>query len=335
MANIFKRTNANEQGLTYKDGLSPKAVNFDPSLTKTSKITLNNDQKIEASCLVCSEAFCINSTVDQDVFEPLKTSQKETLCPVDAIKINKGSISIEEHCISCGLCIVSCPLGALSFDENYNVFVSTSREKLIEIEKKVETSQFSIEYSTDFNVENEILLRKVVSKVNSSQSKTSTVNDLVAKSLSKKNIPTYLTRLGDVNLRMDAISKTGETFYIMEIEVLANLDSPRDILDDVAVFCSRHKIQKSQVVGVIVLAELPNKRTEYWELISDIEKVTGLKIATIPIAALLTLLWNRAKLKIDDYYLNHLNTSAREAVETALGRKINLPDNCNLIEAAK
>lgn len=335
MAKIFKRVDANELGFTYKNNLAPTFVNLDPRLIQKSKVTLSEGQQMESPCLVCSEAFCMNSAVDQDVFEPLKISQSEALCPVDALEINEAKLNIGKDCISCGLCIVSCPLGALSFDENYNVCVSNSREELIETDKRVETSKYSIEYSTAFSVENETLLRKVVSGINNSKSRISVVNSLVAKSLSKKNVPTYLTRQGDVNLRMDAISKVEETFYLIEIEVLANLDSPRDILDDVAVFCSRYKVEKSKVVGVIVLAELPNKRTEYWELISDIQKVIGLKIVTIPISALLVLLWNRAYLNIDDYCLDHSNTSARGAIEAALGRKINLPDNCNLIEAAK
>ena len=148
-------------------------------------------------------------------------------------------------------------------------------------------------------------------------------------------LSTYLTRQGDVNLRMDGLGKSDESYLVIEIELNADLDAPRDILDDVAVFSSRYNIPKESIYGLIVLAELPNKRTEYWELIRDIEKVVDLKIFNVPLAALLTLFWSEKPLNYKDYKLNNNQTSARPALEVSLERKANLSVPSSLIEAAK
>ena len=57
--------------------------------------------------------------------------------------------------------------------------------------------------------------------------------------MSELGLKTFVTRTGDNNLRMDAISKVDKNIYAVEIESLADLDSPRNILDSLAVLHSR------------------------------------------------------------------------------------------------
>jgi len=47
-------------------------------------------------------------------------------------------------------------------------------------------------------------------------------------------------------------------------------------------------------VGIIL--SLPNVRSEYYQVIRDIEKVLGLRCRTVTIGALVALMWNCAKL---------------------------------------
>ncbi|WP_372995646.1 4Fe-4S binding protein [Marinobacter sp.] len=322
-------------GYWFKNNESPSEVKHEVDRTEYGELTLDNGEVLDSPCVLCHDIFCINAQIDDDVFDVLEVSQTKKLCPVDAIEIENKSIVVGDSCISCGLCVVSCPIGALKFNENNVVSANNARDSLSSVADRVSLSDFQIISYDDFEVESEKFLRSVISGILKSKSKTLTINRLITKAMSKLGVPTYLTRQGDVNLRMDAISRIGTRFYLVEIETLANLDSPRDILDDVAVFCSRYDVDKELVTGIIVLTELPNKRTEYWELIDDIERVTGVRILTVPLAGILTLLWNNSELIVDDFFLSAQNTSGRNAVEKSLGRKLNLPESCNLIEAAK
>ena len=306
------------------------------NLAKPSVIRFSDGEEMLSSCLLCKDTPCIIANEQEIVLEELTSSQKTTKCPTDAITLDdKNTITInQELCIKCGLCLQSCPIGAIYVDENSNFFVHNDRSKFIRCEEP-ETFDESIVWDNQPIHESEELINQVISRIQAHPQKGSVLNSLVAKLLQEKGIATYLTRQGDVNLRMDGLGKSGDTYLVIEAELNADLDAPRDILDDVAVFSSRYNIPKDSICGLIVLADLPNKRTEYWELTSDIEKVVELDIFNIPLAALLTLLWAKKPLNFRDYKLNHENYSSRNAIESSLKRYVNISNPSSLIEAAK
>ena len=86
----------------------------------------------------------------------------------------------------------------------------------------------------------------------------------------------------------------------------------RDLLDALAVMMSRYHWSIHEVVPLIITDELPNRRSEYWEIVKDIREVTGVRIATVTILACHLLLWNCTKLLPSSYFM-----SIRTAVPTA------------------
>ena len=50
---------------------------------------------------------------------------------------------------------------------------------------------------------------------------------------------------------------------------------------------------------------------------------------------ILIAVWNEKKISLEQFFLNQNKMSAREAVEGMLGRAINLPDPCDLLEPEK
>ena len=177
----------------------------------------------------------------------------------------------------------------------------------------------------------EKLLTKYVSKTSSNVLK----ND-VSNLMSDLGLKTFVTRTGNNNLRMDALSKIESNIYAVEIEKLADLDSPRNILDSLAVLHSRYEISKSCLGGIIVVSTFPSKRSEFWEVVNDIQKVTKLNIYIIPLYALIIL-------QNENYRLsNFLNAfrfnqkfSFRNSLEEIIDRKIELSNPNKLIEAEK
>jgi len=335
VSKILNQISEPNRAYNFPNELTPIKVLHYKNRRQVSKITLSDNTTVNSACINCFDASCMKIAISVDIFASLEASQTDILCPTNSITIKENTISIDNNCINCGLCISSCPIGAIFFDENGDVKVGKIDKSFLPQNEKVAIDQDIIEVITEQPFESEEIIKRTINNLKLLTHKNSVINKLVVKSFESLGFPTNQTRSGDVNLRMDALSKYNDIYYPIEIELVASLDSPRDILDDVAVFCSRQGVKKSNVVGIIVLAELPNKRSEYWELLSDIESTIDLKIATIPLAILLIYAWNKRLIKINDYFLGKDKTSTRLAINHSLGREVNISINSNLIEASK
>jgi hypothetical protein len=99
-------------------------------------------------------------------------------------------------------------------------------------------------------------------------------------------------------MRIDAVGfSRSERPFVAEIETGAGvLESPRALLEDVAVLHSRYGYAVEVIDPVSIILSFPNIRSEYYQVIRDIEKVLGLRCRTITVGALVALLWNCAKL---------------------------------------
>ena len=335
MAKILNQLNEKNGGYSFPRNSMPTQVTHFKNRQKLSKLTLSTGLTTSSACINCANASCMKIPISKNIFTSLEASQTDILCPTNSISVKENQIAIDHNCIKCGLCISACPIGAIFYNEDGNVEAGKVDTNYIARNEKMTIDLDSIEVISEDPFESEDIIKKVINNINELTHKNSIINKLVVKSFESMRFPTNLTRSGDVNLRMDALSKQNGIYYPIEIELIASLDSPRDILDDVAVFCSRHNVLKKDIVGIIVLAEFPNKRSEYWELLSDIEKTIGLEVATIPLTALLIGMWNKRPINIDHFYLGKGKTSAREALNKILGKEVEISKNSNLIEASK
>lgn len=114
-------------------------------------------------------------------------------------------------------------------------------------------------------------------------------------------------RIGDNNERFDAFIEFCEYDSVVEIEIpsTAILDAPRNLLDDYAIMLSRNKMTKKPIIPLVICWDLPNKRSDYWNVIQDIRKVLNLQIKTISIPALALHYWSKTKLDLlNEYYLD-------------------------------
>lgn len=122
----------------------------------------------------------------------------------------------------------------------------------------------------------------------------------------------YFPRKGDNSERFDAIIDFPNSKCVVEIEFpsTAILDAPRNLLDDYAVIKNRHHEDSNQIIPLVICWDLPNKRTDYWNVISDIESILSLKIKTLSILSLSLHYWTKTELDLtgDDYYLNNNNS---------------------------
>lgn len=109
---------------------------------------------------------------------------------------------------------------------------------------------------------------------------------------------------------------------VTEVEIPSTeiLDAPRNLLDDYAVVHCRKSEDEENIIPLVVCWDLPNHRTNYWNVVSDINNILGIKIKTISILALALYYWTGTPLDFsnDDFFLNHDETtmiSARELLK--------------------
>ncbi|HHQ0057993.1 TPA: hypothetical protein ACSK23_002482, partial [Listeria monocytogenes] len=96
----------------------------------------------------------------------------------------------------------------------------------------------------------------------------------------------------------------------------AILDAPRNLLDDYAVIKSRKTDLNSDIVPLVICWDLPNKRTDYWNVIFDINSILKIKIKTISILALAVFYWTNTALdlKNNDFYLDSTDSSMNSVI---------------------
>ena len=99
-------------------------------------------------------------------------------------------------------------------------------------------------------------------------------------------------------MRIDAVGfSRSERPFVAEIETgVGVLESPRALLEDVAVLHSRYGYQVDGIDPVSIILAFPNVRSEYYQVTRDIEKVLGLRCRTITVGFLVAMLWNFMKL---------------------------------------
>ncbi len=304
---------------------------------KDTKVVFANGKSILSGCLNCVNPRCINIT-EKDIhckeFESISHNMNRLVCPVNAIKSGPDSVTIDEkRCIGCGLCISSCPVGAIYMkngkakvslrDKKSHILLHTDnvgvkkQQKYLE-EIKIEKIEGSFQNETDE------VMKSVYKKIKKMFQEEQ--NILVRNLLIKLGNHATLARQGNVYMRMDGFYSNECQSGVLEIETGKEmLDVSRAILDDVAMVDVRYNIKKKDDMPIAVVLCLPNRRTDYWQVIKDIKSIINIPIRTISIGALMLLLWNNKTIhKFDDFYIDIDNSSLRKVLTKIIGRKINI-----------
>ncbi len=128
------------------------------------------------------------------------------------------------------------------------------------------------------------------------------------------DIKTKIKRIGDVNMRIDALGKLpdGKT-AIFSIEFGNDaLEVPRKILEDYAIMHNRYNIKKKDIVTFSILNLLPSKRSEYYKVLDDIKKITQIEIYTLPINFLNQMVQREETINdynYKDFYISNTESS--------------------------
>lgn len=294
-----------------------------------------------ASCLNCMNPRCIsiNFKSTQCVsFDKIAYNTDMNICPTRAIEVGENNIKINESsCIGCGLCACACPMGAISIISG-KATVNQDKNTLIELpvddnSKEAQEKQIAqfceVVKSGMFIVENDNVMKNIYKNINlmNQENQNLFVRNVMILLGNKMTV----SRKGNVYMRLDGYYENESQHGVVEVETgMDMLDVTRAILDDIAVLNSRHGVPRKENAPLAVCLSLPNKRTDYWQVLKDIKNILNMEIQTITIGALLLLMWNNKKLdEITDMYIDVDNSSIRKAIEKRLGRKVTLTKGVN------
>lgn len=308
---LFKEKN-NSSSLGVLDDIGNiRAIKH--SSSKPSKIFLENGNYLESECIRCSNPKCISFQEEEYTINELSNfpnDKSAEVCPTSAISLDKNGVPvISEKCISCGLCAIRCPLGAIFFrNGRFIVNASTANLKVLPIEKRsLEKQDNQIKNILGVKHTGQILDNSdsAIQRVYENPDIKRSPNIFIRNILLCLKICTMSKRIGDVYTRMDLVFKYTNKIGEVEVEFGNDtLSATRKILDDIAILSERYNIGVKYNIPLIVTLYLPHKRQGVWQIIKDIKNVLDISVNTVSLGSLLVLMWNFKDFNPENFYID-------------------------------
>jgi ferredoxin len=325
-----------------KEGYQPVGIKW--RKTSTAKILLENGKEIDSICVNCSHPYCISYREERlnfNAIDGFPYDMNNTVCPTYAITwddSNNIPFIEREKCISCGICIIECPFSAIYFDQDSVATVNNDTSNFYILGKGVEEDNIVSMYDS---------LPRYGSFIENPNKHIEQVYILLRKQ--HRNLPNHFPNIfirnlllsiegtiairkqGDINVRMDVLGLLPKLSILLgEIEFGSDvLNSPRNILEDIAVLHSRYSIPVNRLRPIIFSDFLPNKRSEYWAVINDISEVLSIKVNSLTLGILMLFSWYKidvfSLIEENKFYFKDADHSVKELIQhifTSLGIEI-------------
>lgn len=282
-------------------GADVAEVHFEPG--GRAEVVLVDGRRGRGSCLGCGGAPCMEKGDSEltlyGTLDAFPGDPSLDVCPTKAVRWNHESsvvLIVEDDCIGCGLCISRCPYGAITLVDGLVANVATDDPDGMITEGSAKLDHPEVVRIGQIATLDAPAAANLPGSVNALDDTRTTL--FIRNLLNGVGLNARTRRRGDTNVRIDAIgfSRDGRPF-VAEIETGAGvLESPRALLEDVAVLQSRYGFATDAIDPVSIILAFPNVRSEYYQVIRDIEKVLGLRCRTVTVGALIALLWNGIRL---------------------------------------
>jgi ferredoxin len=309
-------------------GADASEILFEPNEPTT--ILLADGRVGAGSCLGCGSPPCMEKHPSElglsGVLDAYPGDPSLDVCPTRAIHwdaSNAVAFVSTADCIGCGLCISRCPYGAISLAEGLaaQVEVSDPDELIVVGEGRGEHATPVL--SGQIASLDAPAAANLPASVGGLSDAKATL--FIRNLLNEVGLNARVRRRGDTNMRIDAVGfSRSERPFVAEIELSAGvLDSPRALLEDVAVLHARYGFKVSDIDPVSIILSFPNVRSEYYQVIRDIENVLGLRCRTITVGALVALMWTCSRIDgfVDDDFVvgeGTINLAASLGIDDAL-----------------
>ncbi len=278
-----------------------------------SGFTTSEGIKIKGACCRCKERSCAlysEKELKSARFSQFPKNPSNRVCPVNAIQFNtEGAAFINSsECIHCGLCVYRCPFAAIQFNPHNGICnINNSLNDIFVPCSEVEQNSF-IEQT--YNIPGVICFEPITTTFAASYTRDIKNGGICFSDISEIIVRNTLLNLGckcNVNAKGNQHSRTeffaevDNAIIIGESEITSTdtLSVNRRILDDMAVLINRYGFSKDCIVPLSVINGLPNKRTDYYEVVKDIKNFLGIQISTVTYHILFMLHLYQKKLSKD------------------------------------
>ena len=273
----------------------PRAILFTPHRGAELQFA---DSTGRSTCLGCDDAPCMElseaNLTPSLTFAEFPRDPSREVCPTGAMDwdgvVHAPTIDVEK-CVGCGLCAVHCPYGAIMLSDDG--IASVQKHDLDDV-SVTNTQGHRAHVITARqgalggpNAPFAKRLPMIAASLSDIQRSRMVRNMLLA-----CGVAASLRRKGDTNIRMDGLLHFASgKIGVFELEISAVLESPRALLEDIAVLHGRFDVPMADIVPVSIVAALPNVRVEYYQVMDDISKVLDIRCHTLTLGALCMLMW--------------------------------------------
>lgn len=328
-------------GVRLLDTIPHSAKRTDWSSPATWEFSSGAEQ--QSVCISCIDEPCRRLSPREaqiDVIGGLSGDNNLEICPVSAIEWdseNEMPTISEEECISCGLCVLRCPVGAIQMDDSGEVLISRDEAASKKIpllpmngnedEQRAQINSFPA-VDVAYPVRPDGLVIEVSERIAAlgEERQLRAVRNLLV----EVGANALVRQKGLSAQRMDGFYQTDGAAGPIEVEFgFDGQEAIRGILDDVAIVHAKHGLDKSEQRPLVIFGSLLTKRQEYWQLLTDTKSVLDLEVATLTIGALILLAWNDKELSqeliVESAKSSH-DFPLRSVLEASLGRKIEISE---------
>jgi ferredoxin len=297
---------------------------------------LVNGKKIRGSCANCSDKRCLEYKVEELNTKHFSDFPKNTslrVCPVNAIILEKSKARVlENKCIRCGLCVHRCNFSAIQFDAEKNKcwinsdnesLTTCSKEEQILFEQKIKKLPASIDIK---KISNGFSCNYLSSIDRNSKFFADLSEIIVRNTLVNLGLPCNVNVHGNNHIRTEFFSEINQDKVLIGESNSSESDTlavSRRILDDMAVLIDRYHYRGEQIIPLAVLNGLPNKRTDFYEVLDDIYNVLNVKIYTMTYHILFLL--NLFNVKLNEEIISSFYISSKENGTLLIGLKKHIP----------
>lgn len=341
MSRLFsKKANVPREGRILKANLLPERI-VRGAMGDPPSLEFAGGKTAPATCVGC-DAPCLSLDAEEvrpKAFADFPIDIRANVCPTDALRPDESGFPRLEadRCIGCGVCASRCPAGAIFAVADGTFAISNadgavwerpnpwSAEKVRETVARLSRARREARLVT----QPEPFVALVQERIDQAFQRGFLDEGglLVRNLMTEAGIPWANRRRGDTSFRIDSVFQVGDLFGVAEAEYTYEglISAPRCLLDDCAVASARLGRPLERLVPIVVCLRLPNGRSEFYEVISDISKVLGVRIRTITVGLLLLIHLAGRKVTqqvLDAAYLDRDNKSLVPAARQALGRDV-------------
>ncbi len=283
------------------------------SLFGNNIITYRNGDSEIGTCLNCVSHPCINYSKKElaiDVLSGMPHNNTTKVCPSDSIRVGiDGFPEIDPRsCFGCGVCLTRCGYAAINLGGDSKAYVNRQSTKTISWvrnhDESKERSRIEPFKKARIDIERKLLPKLYFARLYKALSENvkrenGFENLFVRNLLMNLGVPSKIRAVGNNDIRFDLLGLVDGVVIIGEIGLgkLDALEGPRAILDDIAVLNSRYKIPQKSIIPLVVVSGFPNKRSDVYEVMTDITKVLGIRISMVSIHFLIIMNLLRVRFK--------------------------------------